>query len=72
MMQVDLTTETKLGGIYTLPGEGFVVELKQGDTTHLFDKQGLQFRIVTKKQLGLDASIEEKALARINNVSARM
>ena len=72
MMQLDLTTETQLGGIYTLPGEGFVVELKQDGTTHLFDKQGLQFRIVTKKQLGLDASIEEKALARINNVSARM
>ena len=68
-MQLDLTSKTELGGVYTIPGEGFVVELKQDDTTHLFDKQGLQYRIVTKKQLGLDASVEEKALAQINNVS---
>ena len=68
-MQLDLTSKTELGGVYTIPGEGFVVELKQDGTTHLFDKQGLQYRIVTKKQLGLDASVEEKALAQINNVS---
>ena len=59
--------KTELGGIYSIPGEGFVVQLYQGGTTHLFDRQGLQYRIVDKKQKGLDASVEEQALAQINN-----
>ncbi len=67
-MEIDLAEETTLGGIYTVPGEGFVVELVQGGTTHLFDKQGLQYRILTKRQRGLDTTVEEKALAQVNNV----
>ncbi len=66
-MTVDLAEKTELGDIYNLPGEGFVVELHQGNTTYLFDKQGLQHRILDKKRLGLDASVEESALLRINN-----
>ncbi|MGI9310953.1 MAG: hypothetical protein ACR2P7_05375 [bacterium] len=64
---VDLREKTELGGIYNLPGEGFVVELHQGSASYLFDKQGLQHRILQKKQRGLDASVEEAALLRISN-----
>lgn len=66
-MTVDLGEKTELGNIYNLPGEGFVVELHQGSATYLFDKQGLQHRILDKKRLGLDAAVEESALLRINN-----
>lgn len=68
-MFVDLNEKTELGDIYNLPGEGFVVELRQGGATHLFDRQGLQHRILEKKRHGLDASVEETALVRINNFS---
>jgi hypothetical protein len=64
---IDITERVELGGIYNIPGEGFVVELHFETTTHMFDKQGLQHRIVEKKQKGLDASVEETALAQINN-----
>ena len=66
-MTVDLGEKTELGNIYNLPGEGFVVELHQGSATYLFDKQGLQHRILDKKRLGLDAVVEETALLQINN-----
>lgn len=62
-----LYQKTELGDIYKLPGEGFVVELVLDDTTCLFDKQGLQHRIIEKKRLGLDALAEETALSKINN-----
>ena len=64
---VNLAEDAKLGDIYNLPGEGFVVELLHGDATYLFDKQGLQSRIIDKKKLGLDATVEETALHQINN-----
>ena len=66
MMIVDLSEKTELGGIYNLPGQGFVVELHHGGATYLFDKQGLQHRIIEKKKQGLDAAVEEDALLRIN------
>jgi hypothetical protein len=67
LKNIDITERVELGGIYNIPGEGFVVELHFETTTHMFDKQGLQHRIVEKKQKGLDASVEETALAQINN-----
>jgi hypothetical protein len=67
LKNIDITETVELGGIYNIPGEGFVVELHFETTTHMFDKQGLQHRIVEKKQKGLDASVEETALAQINN-----
>lgn len=66
-MIVDLSEKTLLGGIYNLPGEGFVVELHHGSATYLFDKQGLQHRILKKKEQGLDVTVEETALQRINS-----
>ncbi|MGR3914564.1 MAG: hypothetical protein OD918_08605 [Gammaproteobacteria bacterium] len=68
-MYVNLREKTELGDIYNLPGEGFVVELRQGSTTYLFDRQGLQHRILEKKRQGLDAAVEEAALMRINHFS---
>lgn len=67
MVEIDINAEVVLGGIYNIPGEGFVVELKMSETSHLFDKQGLQYRIIEKKQKGCDATVEETALAQINN-----
>ena len=67
LKNIDIKETVELGGIYNIPGEGFVVELHFETTTHMFDKQGLQHRIVEKKQKGLDASVEETALAQINN-----
>lgn len=66
-MNLDLSEKTELGSIYNLPGEGFVVELHQANSIYLFDKQGLQHRILEKKRQGLDSSVEEAALLRINN-----
>ncbi|WP_424947254.1 hypothetical protein [Candidatus Spongiihabitans sp.] len=67
MTEIDISAKVELGGIYNIPGEGFVVELQMPDTTYLFDKQGLQHRIIEKKQKGYDATVEETALAQINN-----
>ena len=66
-MTPDLNEKTELGDIYNLPGEGFVVELHQGADTFLYDRQGLQYLILEKKQRGVDASAEEAALLRINS-----
>ena len=68
MNDLDLSQEVELGGIYSLPGEGFVVELYIGNSGHMFDRQGLQYRIIEKKQRGLDATVEERALTQINNL----
>lgn len=67
MTKIDISEKVELGGIYNIPGEGFVVELQMSDGTYLFDKQGLQHRIIKKKQQGYDATVEETALAQINN-----
>ncbi len=65
MTEIDINEKVQLGGIYSSPEEGFLVELHFGNTTHMFDKQGLQHRILEKKHLGIDASVEEAALAQI-------
>jgi hypothetical protein len=65
--KIDISEKVELGGIYNIPGEGFVVELHMETGTHMFDKQGLQHRIIEKKQKGYDATVEETALTQINN-----
>lgn len=55
--------------IYGLPGDGLVAELKIGAQHQLFDRQGLQHRIVTGKKQAVDTSAEETALAQINALS---
>ena len=62
-------TTLKFSGLFDLPGEGFVAQLRDSTSTVLYDKQGLQFLILQRKELGLDTRAAEEALARINTLS---
>ncbi|HJP25697.1 MAG: hypothetical protein QF586_00630 [Arenicellales bacterium] len=61
---------TEFTGLYNLPGEGLVAELVVGTKAHLFDRQGLQHRIVHMKQEGVIAEVEELALAQMNAIGS--
>lgn len=60
-------TQIEILRIYNLLGEGFVVELSENNETYLYDRRGLQHRILTRKKQGLDTREEERALAQINS-----
>ena len=62
------TTQEFLG-LFNLPGEGFVAQLRDSTGTVLYDKQGLQFLILQRKESGLETRAAEEALARINTLS---
>ena len=62
-------TTQEFAGLFNLPGEGFVAQLRDPTGTVLYDKQGLQFLILQRKELGLEARAAEEALARINTLS---
>ena len=53
---------------FNLPGEGFVAQLRNGGQSSLYDRQGLQYLILQRKQEGQDAEAAEQALARMNAV----
>lgn len=53
-------------GLYNMPGEGLVAELKYDSESLLYTRQGLQYRILKLKQEGVDTSVEESALTQIN------
>ena len=55
-------------GLFDLPGEGFVAQLRNGGQSSLYDPQGLQYLILQRKQEGLGAEAAEQALARMNAV----
>ena len=55
-------------GLFNLPGEGFVAQLLNGGQSSLYDRQGLQYLILQRKQEGQDAEAAEQALARMNAV----
>ncbi len=61
---------TEFTGLYNLPGEGLVAELVVGTKAYLFDRQGLQHRIVHMKQEGVIAEVEELALAQMNAIGS--
>lgn len=65
----DPQDKTTLVGIFSMPGEGFVVELGFEGKTALFDKQGLQYRLIQRQQAGMDISTEQSALSQINSYS---
>ena len=65
------TTQEFLG-LFNLPGEGFVAQLRDPTGTVLSDKQGLQFLILQRKELGLEARAAEEALARMNSLSGNL
>ena len=56
-------------GLFNLPGEGFIAQLRDSTGTILYDKQGLQFLILQRKESGLETRAAEEALARINSLS---
>ena len=55
-------------GLFNLPGEGFIAELRTGSIATLYDRQGLQYLILKRKQAGQDAQAAEQALGRINTL----
>ena len=59
-------------GLFNLPGEGFIAQLRDSTGTILYDKQGLQFLILQRKESGLEARAAEEALARINTLSGTL
>ena len=64
MTDTDITESVEPGGIYNIPGEGFVVELRFKSSSYMFDKQGLQHRIIEKKKKrGIDATVEENGFS---------
>jgi hypothetical protein len=59
-------------GLFNLPGEGFVAQLRNNSGTALYDRQGLQHLILHRKQLGEDSVAAENALARINSLEGQI
>ena len=59
----------EFSGLFNLPGEGFVAQLRTSNGTVLYDRQGLQFLILQRKESGLETRAAEEALARINSLS---
>ena len=62
-------TTQEFAGLFNLPGEGFIAQLRDSTGTVLYDKQGLQFLILQRKESGLETRAAEEALARINTLS---
>ena len=65
-------TTQEFSGLFNLPGEGFVAQLRNSTGTVLYDKQGLQFLILQRKESGLETRAAEEALARINTLSENL
>ena len=55
-------------GLFNLPGEGFVAQIRIGADARLYDRQGLQHLILERKQTGKDVRVLEEALIRMNSV----
>jgi hypothetical protein len=55
-------------GLFNLPGEGLVAEIRSGGESMLFDRRGLQYRIIQRRQKGLATSAEEEALNRMDSI----
>ena len=55
-------------GLFSLPGEEFIAQLSSDTTTKLYDRQGIQYLILNRKQLGLNTAAAEQALAQMNSV----
>ena len=68
MAQPTLQKE-QFSGLFNLPGEGFVAQIRIGTDARLYDRQGLQHLILERKQAGKDIHALEEALIRMNSVS---
>ena len=62
----------KFSGLFSLPGEGFVAEIRFGTDTRLYDRKGLQHLIRKRKQVGENIQALEEALARINSLGSNL
>ena len=67
MAQPTLQKE-QFSGLFNLPGEGFVAQIRIGTDARLYDRQGLQHLILKRKQTGEDARALEEALIRMNSI----
>jgi len=66
MSKKPLTKAETFTGLFNLPGEGFVAQIRNGVDTRLYDRQGLQHLIVERKKTGEDFVALNNALTQIN------
>ena len=57
----------ELLGIYNIMGEGLIVELLENNQAALYDRRGLQYRIIERKKQGIDTQVEDRALRQLNS-----
>ncbi len=62
----------KFSGLFSLPGEGFVAEIRFGTDTRLYDRKGLQHLILKRKKVGEKIQALEEALERINSLGSNL
>ena len=67
-MSAKSTKPEKFCGLFNLPGEGFIAQVRTEMGTFLYDRQGLQYVILERKQQGLCAAAMEEALTHMNHV----
>ena len=67
-MSTKSTTPEQFCGLFNLPGEGFIAQVRTEMGTFLYDRQGLQYVILERKQQGLCAAAMEEALTHMNHV----
>jgi len=53
-------------GFYDALGEGVLASFRCGANTLLYDRQGLQHRIISRRENGFTTDVEERALAQMN------
>ena len=63
------TNQFRFQQIYQMPGEGLIAELRCGNETRLFGLDGLQYRLVQRRNSGESTVEEEKALAIFSNLT---
>ena len=67
-MSTKSTKPEEFCGLFNLPGEGFIAQVRTEMGTFLYDRQGLQYVILERKQQGLCAAAMEEALTHMNHV----
>ena len=67
-MSAKSTKPEQFCGLFNLPGEGFIAQVRTEMGTFLYDRQGLQYVILERKQQGLCAAAMEEALTHMHHV----
>ena len=67
-MSAKSTQPEQFCGLFNLPGEGFIAQVRTEMGTFLYDRQGLQYVILERKKQGLCAAAMEDALTHMNHV----